>query len=342
MRKKILLIFISLIMMVPIFSTGSKELVIGCSVYKYEDPFISGTRAVISETAKNKASVIFADGLNSQTVQNNSIDNFFNQKVSALIINPVDRASAGSIIRKAKELNIPTVFFNREPFVEDLKIWNDKTYYVGSIAKDSGLMQAKIIADYWLSHPEADINGDGLLQYVIFRGEAGNQDTELRSEYCLQGLTKRGIKCDKVASSTSYWNRAKAQNAMTSILISKGSSIEVVIANNDEMALGAIDALKVNGYFTNDKFMPVVGVDATASALQAIENGTLLGTVLNDSHNQGRAIFNLAYELAKGNIPTSKSIGYTISEGRYVWIPYKIVDKSNFREYIDKTETIGL
>lgn len=326
--------------MCSIFCTGNKEIVIGCSVYKYDDPFISGTRAVISEVAKNKASILFTDGMGSQTIQNDSIDNFLNQKISALIVNPVDRASAGSIIRKAQKFDIPTIFFNREPFVEDLKIWPGKTYYVGSIAKDSGLMQAKIIADYWLSHPEADINGDGILQYVILRGEAGNQDTELRSEYCIQGLTNRGIKCHKVASSLAYWNRAKAQNAMTSILISKGTSIEVVIANNDEMALGAIDALKVNGYFNKDKFMPVVGVDATSSALKAIEDGTLLGTVLNDSYNQGIASFNLAYELARGNIPTSESIGYTISDGMYVWIPYKIVDKSNFREYINKTGTI--
>ncbi len=335
MNKKILLILISYLFISSIFGAGKKEIIIGCSVYKYEDPFISGTRAIISESAKNKAQVIFSDGLGSQTIQNDSIDNFINQKVSSLIVNPVDRASSGSIIRKAKENNIPIVFFNREPFVEDLELWENKTYYVGSIAKDSGLMQAKIIGDYWLSHRECDINGDGILQYVILRGEAGNQDTELRSEYCIQGLNDRGIKCEKVASSIAYWNRTTAQNAMTSILISKGSSIEVVIANNDEMALGAIDALKVNGYFSNDKYMPVVGCDATLSALKAIGDSTLLGTVLNDSYNQGIASFNLALELAKGNIPSSESIGYEISDNRYVWIPYKIVDKSNFRDYIN-------
>jgi methyl-galactoside transport system substrate-binding protein len=128
------------------------------------------------------------------------------------------------------------------------------------------------------------------------------------------------------------WDRPKAQEKMAAWLSAYAGQIEVVFANNDDMALGAIEALKAAGYFKAGKFMPVVGVDATAPALQALKDGTLLGTVLNDAKNQGKATAMLSIVLAKGEKPTKENVGYEIKDGKYVWVDYKPITKANMAD----------
>jgi methyl-galactoside transport system substrate-binding protein len=128
------------------------------------------------------------------------------------------------------------------------------------------------------------------------------------------------------------WDRVKGQEKMAAFLASHGDKIEMVFANNDDMALGAIEALKAAGYFKDNKFMPVIGVDATAPALQALEEGTLLGTVLNDAKNQGKATFTLAEVLAKGEKPNKENSGFEITDDKYVWVPYKKITKENIND----------
>lgn len=119
---------------------------------------------------------------------------------------------------------------------------------------------------------------------------------------------------------------------MQAFLASFGDKIEAVFCNNDDMALGAIEALKAAGYFKDGKYIPVVGVDATTPGLQALEEGTFLGTVLNDAKAQGKATFNLAYVLAKGEKPTKENVGFEITNGKYIWVPYQKVTKENLEE----------
>ena len=279
------------------------NLEIGCAIYKFDDTFMTGVRNAIAEAAKGKAKVDIVDSQNSQSTQNDRVDMFITKRMNALAINPVDRTAAGVIIDKAKAENIPVVFFNREPLPEDMRKW-DKVYYVGARAEESGTMSGQIIVDFWKSHPEADRNGDGVLQYVMLKGEPGHQDAELRTEFSIKAVTDAGIKVEKLAEDTGLWDRVRGQEKMAAFLAAHGEKIEAVFANNDDMALGAIEALKAAGYFKDGKFMPVVGVDATAPAIQALEDRTLLGTVLNDAVNQGVATFNLAYVMAKGETPT--------------------------------------
>jgi methyl-galactoside transport system substrate-binding protein len=341
MKKKLIVLSICILFSLPTFSSGAQEIIIGCVAYKYEDPFISGIRAVISDEAEGKAKVIFGDGLGLQLIQNGQLDDFFEQGVNSIIVNVVDRSVSSFIIEKAKFNDVPLVFINREPYPSDMYQWPGGVYYVGSIASDSGYMQGEIIADYWLNHPEADLNGDGIMQYVMLKGESGNKDTNQRTEYSIKAITDKEIKIEKVAADFAHWNRVKGQELMTNMLTNLGDdSIEVVISNNDEMALGAIDALKTHGYFFDGKYIPIVGCDASSSALKAIEDDTLLGTVLNDSFNQGQATFSLAYALAQGITPTDESIGYTITNGKYVWIPYVKVTKNNYLSFYDKSRTL--
>ena len=308
------------------------ELEIGCAIYKFDDTFMTGVRNAIAEAAKGKAKDDIVDSQNSQSTQNDRVDMFITKRMNALAINPVDRTAAGVIIDKAKAENIPVVFFNREPLPEDMQKW-DKVYYVGARAEESGTMSGQIIVDFWKSHPEADKNGDGVLQYVMLKGEPGHQDAELRTEFSIKAVTDAGIKVEKLAEDTGLWDRVRGQEKMAAFLAAHGDKIEAVFANNDDMALGAIEALKAAGYFSEGKFMPVVGVDATAPAIQALEDKTLLGTVLNDAVNQGVATFNLSYILAKGETPTEENSGYAISDGKYVWVPYRKVTLENVAEF---------
>lgn len=304
---------------------------IGVAIYKFDDTFMTGVRNAISEHANGKAEVEIVDSQNSQPTQNDKVDLFITKKVNALAINPVDRTVAGVIIDKAKQANTPVVFFNREPLPEDMQKW-DKVYYVGAKAEESGTLAGQIVVDYWKAHPEADRNKDGVMQYVMLKGEPGHQDAELRTKFSVQAIEDAGIKVEKVAEDTAMWDRVKGQEKMAAFLAAAGDRIEVVIANNDDMALGAIEALKAAGYFKDGKYMPVVGVDATAPALEELEKGTLLGTVLNDAVNQGKATLNIAVALAKGETPNKENTGYEITDGKYVWIPYKKITKENIDE----------
>ena len=303
---------------------------IGVAIYKFDDTFMSYVRNAIEENGKGKASIELVDSQNAQPTQNDQVDAFLSKKMNVIAINPVDRTAAAAIIDKAKARSTPVIFFNREPLPEDMKKW-DQVYYVGAKAEESGTMQGEIVAAYWKANPGADKNKDGVLQYIMLKGEPGHQDAELRTEFSIKAVTAAGIKVEKLAEDTAMWDRPRAVEKMKAFYAKFGDKIEVVFCNNDDMALGAIEALRQEGYFTGNKYIPVVGVDATAPAIQALEQGTLLGTVLNDAKNQGKATFDLAYALATKQ-PVS-SAGWPIVDGKYVWVPYQKVTKDNYTQF---------
>lgn len=303
---------------------------IGVMIYKFDDTFMSYVRRTIEEGAKGKADLNVVDSQNQQPTQNDQVDQFLVQGYAALAINPVDRTAVSVIIDKVKAKNVPVVFFNREPTAADMGKW-DKIYYVGAKAEQSGVLQGELVVDYWKANPGADRNKDSKIQYVMLTGEPGHQDALLRTEHSIKAITGAGLQVEKLAEDTAMWDRVKGQEKMAAFLAAHGDKIEVVLANNDDMALGAIEALKAAGYFTGDKFMPVVGVDATPPALDALEKGTLLGTVLNDAKNQGKATIDIAHALAT-KAPVKTDVA-PITDGKYVWVPYQKVTKANYKQF---------
>jgi methyl-galactoside transport system substrate-binding protein len=216
---------------------------IGVAIYKFDDTFMSYVRNSIQSNATGKATIEMVDSQNAQPTQNDQVDAFLSKKAAAIAINPVDRTAAAAIIDKAKARKTPVVFFNREPLPEDMKKW-DQVYYVGAKAEQSGTMQGQIAVDYWKKNPKADKNGDGVLQYIMLKGEPGHQDAELRTEFSIKAVTGAGIKVEKLAEDTAYWDRPKAVEKMKAFYAKYGDKIEVVFCNNDDMALGAIEALR--------------------------------------------------------------------------------------------------
>ncbi|WP_315115232.1 galactose ABC transporter substrate-binding protein [Clostridium intestinale] len=320
-------------------SGGNKDskVLIGSAIYKFDDTFMTGVRGAMEGQAKDKGTDIeLVDSQNKQPTQNEQVDTFITKGVTALAINPVDRTAAGPIIEKAKAKKLPIVFLNREPEKADMDSY-DKVWYVGAKAEQSGTQSGEILVDYFKAHPEADKNKDGVIQYVMLQGEPGHQDATLRTEYSIKAIEAGGFKTQKLAADTAMWDKAKATDLMKAFITGQGlDKIEAVLANNDDMALGAIEALKAEGYNKGDasKYIPVVGVDATAPALQAMKEGSLLGTVLNDAENQGKATVNIAIAAAEGKEINEANVGYPVTDGKYVWINYVKVTQENYKDYI--------
>lgn len=320
--------------------TGEEEkesLKIGISVYDQYDTFVSEMVSSFQDYAKEKEkewgipiTLEIKSAKNSQIIQNDQMDDFIGDNFDIVCINLVDRTDASTIIEKAKSSDIPVIFFNRELVEEDLERW-DELYYVGADAFESGQMQGEILVEECKKNFESiDKNGDGILQYVMLEGEAGHNDSMVRSMAVINEVTDSGYLVEKLEDGIANWNRDQAANKMKQFLESYGEEIEVVFANNDDMALGAIDTLKDFGMSESDEDWPVVlGIDGTVVGLDAVKKGEMLGTVLNDFRGQAQGMLELAY-----SIKTEKPLPeeFELSDGKYIRLPYKIVTEDNLGE----------
>lgn len=297
---------------------------VGVLIYKYDDTYISTVRNALQDALEGKAEVLMQDGKGDQATQNDQLDVLINKGVDVLAVNMVDAKAAQGVVEKAKEAGIPTVFFNREPDAEVIKSY-DKSIFIGTNAADAGNMQGDIIKDIFDAHPEYDLNKDGKVQYAMFQGEPDNPEAIARTKFSVEKAVANGVEMEQVGEiQICNWDSEQAQKAMEAILAANEGKIELVIANNDGMAIGCIAALSNVGYNVEggDKFIPVIGVDATDAAKDAIAKGTMSATVLQDGPAMGNAIASVALNLAAGKAPL-EGTDYTLDEsGIAVRIPY--------------------
>lgn len=310
-------------------SVAQAETKIGVTIYKYDDNFMSLMRKEISKEAETLKDVklLMNDSQNAQSIQNDQVDVLISKGVKALAINLVDPAAASTIIGKAKPDNIPVVFFNKDPGEKALSKY-DNAYYVGTDPKESGLIQGELIAKQWKANPAFDLNKDGKIQYVLLKGEPGHPDAEARTKYVIEKLADAGIQTEQLFMDTGMWDAAMAKDKTDAWLSSaKANDIEMIISNNDGMAMGALEAAKAHG-----KKLPIFGVDALPEVLQLIKKGEIAGTVLNDGVNQGKAVVQLSNNLAHGK-PAGEGTAYKV-ENKVVRVPYVGIDKDNLSEFM--------
>lgn len=311
-----------------------KDIKIGVTVYNQYDTFVSEMMEevtayadVMEEKYGISITLEILNASSNQVTQNDQMDYFIEQECDIVCVNLVDRTDASTIIERGKSADLPIIFFNRELVEEDLQRW-DKLYYVGADAFESGIIQGEVLIKKLESDFEGvDKNGDGILQYVMLEGEAGHQDSIIRTMYVLETVSEAGYQLEKLADEIANWNRDQGKTKMNQWLDAFGAEIEVVFANNDDMALGAIDALKEHGYFGTDETLqePVVlGIDGTKPALEAVRNDELYGTVLNDSAGQARGMLELAYSVVSGN---ELDEAYTLLDEKYIRLPYREILK---------------
>jgi len=328
--KRTLAVLVVLVMALSLFAGCSKKddgkTMIGVTIYKYDDNFMSFVRRAIEKNKDQVDELTVNDSQGDQAKQNEQVDVMIEKGADSLAINLVDPQAATTIIEKAKKAEIPVIFFNKEPNAADLDTY-DKAWYVGTTSAEAGVIQGELIRDTWKAHPEWDKNGDGVMQYVLLKGEPGHPDAEARTEWAVKTVEAGGIKVEELENQTAMWDTAKAKDLMDTWLSKYADGIEFVIANNDGMALGVVASLQANGYFTGDKFMPVVGVDAIPDALAKIKEGTMVGTVLNDAANQGLATFQLAKNVAEGKDPL-EGTNWKF-DGKAVRVPYVGISMDN-------------
>ncbi len=246
--RQILWIIVAVVMLVLIGCSDKKEpedkvLRVGVVTYTSDDPFINALADELKENLKSmetkdmKIMVSIKNGDDDQQDQDEIVEEMIDAGCDVLCVNLVDRTAPSQIIRLAKQNEIPVLFFNREPVWEDLTQWED-LYYVGCDAEQSGIMQGETAAEYICSHPEVDRNQDGKIQYVLLEGEAGHQDAISRTDYSVKTLIEQGIHLEKLSYQFADWNRGQAENRMNRLISQYEDSIELIISNNDEMALG--------------------------------------------------------------------------------------------------------
>lgn len=326
-KKKLLVVIMAGIFMLSgcgsVTDQPVKSIKIGISVYDQYDTFVGQMMTAFNSYATQKQemtgitiNVEIYNASGSQSTQNEQVESMIKEGYNVICINLVDRTDPTTIIDAAEKNNVPVIFFNRELVEEDLGRW-DKLYYVGAEAFESGIMEGELAAEAFEEQEELDKNQDGIFQYIVLEGEVGHQDSIVRTEYSVNTIIQKGVPVEKLGYAIANWNRAQAQTKMSQLLDEYGDKIELVLANNDDMALGAIDALKAQNIPQKD-WPAVVGIDGTDVGLEAVRDGEMIGTVYNDKEGQAASMLELAYTLATDGDISS----IAMMEGNTIRLPY--------------------
>ena len=304
-------------------------------LYDKEDLFMREFENAINNLDQDDISIVTYDSKNSQIIQNEIINSLIEEDPELMIINPVDRLGAYTIIDKLKSFDISIIFTNREPLEEDLLSW-ENVYYVGAKAEQSAELQAELVMELFGNNPNSlnqyDKNGDGIIQLIILKGQEGHQDAEIRTEVVINELENNGYIIEVLKIESADFRTSVAYEAMQDLLLLYRDTVEVIISNNDAMAIGAINALKEDGFFIDadndgvvdskiENWLPVIGIDGIDEAIPLIENGYLYGTVINDSESMAKAVIELANAII--NNTDFSDLSYSLESGKYIWIDYK-------------------
>ena len=315
MFKKILALAIACVMVTFTLAGcgGRKNADVHVFYYTYSDTYISSVRSALDK-ALDGAGIAYQDydGNGNQTTQTEQIQTAITKGARLLLVNIVNTGSddaANGIVALAKEKGIPVIFFNREVSDAVIKSY-DKCAFVGTRAEEAGKLQGEMIGEYLRDNFDAvDLNKDGKISYIMFKGEEGNNEAIYRTQYSVEEadkiLTAAGRAklefYDKsnpnkyLVDKNGQWSAAAANEYMNTALTSYNDQnknmIELVICNNDGMAQGAISALNSIGYNMGEgKSIPVFGVDATAAAQELIKSKKMTGTIKQDAQGMAEAL----------------------------------------------------
>ncbi len=290
---------------------------IGVSMALFDDNFLTVLRNGIQSYADtNGVKVQIEDAQNDVAKQLDQINNFIASGVDAIIVNPVDTSATQAMTDAAAAAGVPLVYVNRQPI--NLDTLPDNQAFVASNEVDSGTLETIQLCDNWAAEGKTEVN------VYIMQGELSNQAAVQRTAdiHDVIAAGKCKVKVNVIDEQTANWSRDQAQNLMTNWL-STGTAFDGVIANNDEMAIGAIQAMKAAGI--DMATVQVGGVDATQDALAAMQAGDLDVTVFQNAAAQGSGSLNAAVALAKGE-----------AVEKAVWVPFELVTPANIGDYLAK------
>ena len=299
---------------------------VGVAIYQYNDNFMTLYRQEIEayfktlETDTVKYNITMVDSKNDMAEQTNQIDTFITQGMDVIILNLVQTSSAEVLIDKVVAADIPLILINREPLGETDESYpgiinNEKVCYVGADARQSGTYQGEIVLAL---DNKGDINGDGVVNYIMVIGDPENPDAQYRTEFSVKALTDAGVNVNCLVENVGNWDQTKGQEITAAALAQFGDEIEVVFCNNDGMALGAAAAIEAAGRTVGTDIY-LLGVDALDECQEMVKAGTMTGTVLNDHIGQSHAAVDAAVAALNGE---------TLQN--YYWVDYVKVDAAYF------------
>ncbi|WP_271812474.1 galactose ABC transporter substrate-binding protein [Clostridium beijerinckii] len=342
LRKNISVLVVSIIMLFIVsgyyckniraeVNPSSNQIPTKIDVFLYDsnDKYISLVRQNFENIQGNnqgKIEFTLYDGMNDQSIQNKDINSVLQaNKTDLILLDIVDIKKSREVINRIKEKGIPVILFNREPLnMEDVKSYN-KAFFVGTDASQAGILQGQILINMWKSNKNMDNNGNNIMEYVMLMGERDNIEAVERTKYVILTINSDGIKTQELALRVAGWNRNTARSMIEALYLKYGKNIEAIISNNDEMAIGAIEALQKYGYNKGDsaKIIPVVGVDGIPEALELINQGIMTGSVLQDAQAMAEATYKMGMNLVAGNAPLDNMTYEFDSTGVAIRIPYR-------------------
>jgi inositol transport system substrate-binding protein len=291
-------------------STAAHAETVGVSMALFDDNFLTVLRNGMQDYAKTLDGVTLQveDAQNDVAKQQSQIQNFIAAGVDAIVVNPVDTDATAAMSKIAADAGIPLVYVNREPI--NIDTLPEKQAFVASNEAESGTLETQEVCKL--------LGGKG--KAVVMMGELSNQAARMRTKDVHDVLATDACKgITIVEEQTANWSRTQGADLMTNWL-SAGLEFDAVIANNDEMAIGAIQALKAAGR-PMDKVV-IGGVDATQDALAAMAAGDLDVTVFQNAAGQGKGALDAALKFARGETVEKK-----------VYIPFELVTPANLKDY---------
>ncbi|MEK8027385.1 MAG: hypothetical protein RLY78_4336 [Pseudomonadota bacterium] len=285
---------------------------IGVSMAVFDDTFLTILRNGITDAAKKAgASAQIEDAKNDVGNQLSQVQNMIAQKVDAIIVNPVDTDATPKITKMVTDAKIPLIYVNRKPV--DFAKLPEGVAFVASDEKVSGTLQTQEVCRL--------LKGKG--NVLVLMGELSNEAARTRTKDIEEVVATKECSGLKIADKREgKWSRTQGQDITTNWL-SSGTKFDAIIANNDEMALGAINALKASKKWTPASI--VAGIDATPDALASMKAGDLKVTVFQNAAGQGAGSVDAALKLAKKQ-----------KVDRFVNVPFELVTPANLSKYTGK------
>ncbi len=333
----LMLVLCMLLACTAALAEAKKEYNIHVLVWKFDDTYGSTVRQgmnkwkdIVADELGVTINLTMDDAQDDMAKQVEQADIALGQNYDFIIINLAEPAGGQTLVDKFTAAKIPFLFYNIPPSTEtyDSVVKESGSFFVGTLPREAGDMQGEILAEMWEKDKDSlDLNKDGELQFVEFKGVANNPEAIARTQYSEETAREMGVPLKMVTDIiVADWDTGKANDAMKATWASH-PEIELVFANNDDMAMGVIGALNETGYNTGnegDKSIAVIGVDATDAAIEAIKAGRMTATVKQDGDAMGEANIRFAMNyLLTGKWYEGLEDKYKLNDdGVSVYIPY--------------------
>lgn len=294
---------------------------IGVTVSSIEtNPYFQGFYKYVKSVADSQSdlTITLDHASNDQTIQDKQFDDMINKGAKALVINMADINQGPDVVKRYCG-KVPLVFFNRSPGEKALANC-EKAYFVDGDPAQAGVSQGLEVLKNWSKNPQWDKNKDGKIQFAIVKGIPGHFSGKARSQWAvgtMENYPSLGVPVQEILSEFGFFQFNEAKNITNKWVVHPSfSQVEVILSNNDTMALGVIEVLKEKGIK-----VPVFGIDGSAPAQEAVKKGDMVATVFNDYETQAAVALRIASNLA-ADLPADQNLPFKL-DYKTVLVPFK-------------------